>query len=76
MNCANCDWTGEFSEAVDHYRWTRHQLVSKGQPQDLTGFIGTCQSCGCDLAVYPSQAPGGLGPERRLCDRCVFARPA
>lgn len=72
MTCQHCAWTGDFSTAVDHYRGTRHQLLHHGKPQDLSKFVGSCRQCGCDLAIYPSQAPGGLGPERTHCDTCIF----
>lgn len=71
--CQACAFRGDFSAAVDHYRATRHPLEHKGTVQDLSGFVGTCRQCQGEMAIYPSQAPGGLGPERSVCDTCIFS---
>lgn len=74
LTCRDCDFAGKFSDAVDHYRPTRHQLLYHGEPQDLTGFVGSCLACGADMAIYPSMA-NGLFPDRQICDACIFRKP-
>jgi hypothetical protein len=74
LTCSACDFRGDFSESVDHYRHTRHGLIgSNHQPQDLSGFVGACVRCGLDIATYPSSA-ASLFADRTVCDACLCQR--
>lgn len=71
LQCRDCAFQGLFQAAVGHYRTTRHQLLGSGGPQDLSGFVGRCQQCGCDIAITPFMADR-IFPQRTVCDACVF----
>ena len=38
IRCSACDFTGDFSHAIAHYRETQHVLTHRGVPQNLTKF--------------------------------------
>lgn len=70
LRCRDCAFEGTFKAAVGHYRTTRHQLLGSAGPQDLSGFIGSCKQCGCDLAITPTL---DSFPHRTHCDKCIFS---
>lgn len=43
LHCGTCSWMGRFSEAVDHWRASQHDIWFKGVRQDFSRFAVTCE---------------------------------
>lgn len=39
LKCSDCQWKGEFSPAMQHFRETGHAMTYRGIPQDLANQV-------------------------------------
>lgn len=41
LHCSKCSWLGRFTEAVDHWRASQHDIWYRGVKQDFSAYAVT-----------------------------------